>query len=73
MPKDKRAIGCRRIYTVKCKSDGILEQYKARLVAKGDDGIEKLTLKEKLTTQFEMKELGKLKYFLKIEVAYSKQ
>ncbi|RDX67461.1 hypothetical protein CR513_53665, partial [Mucuna pruriens] len=33
--KDKRAIGCRWIYIVKCKSDEILEQYKARLVAKG--------------------------------------
>ncbi|RDX78328.1 Copia protein, partial [Mucuna pruriens] len=180
-PKDKRVVGCRWIYTVKCKSDGTLERYKARLVAKGytqthgieyeetfapmakmntnlqqfdvknaffhgdleeevymeipsgfyshneknksprawferfvqamislgnrqsqgdhtlfikhsphgritlllvyvddmivigDDGIEKLTLKEKLATQFEMKELGKLKYFLGIEVAYSKQ
>ncbi|RDX79880.1 hypothetical protein CR513_39648, partial [Mucuna pruriens] len=38
-----------------------------------DDEIEKLTLKEKLTIQFKMKELGKLKYFLRIEVAYSKQ
>ncbi|RDY10983.1 Copia protein, partial [Mucuna pruriens] len=122
-PKDKRVVGYRWIYTMKCKSDGTRERYKARLVAKGytqtyginyeetfvpianmnisprswfgrfaqvlislgfrksqddmividDDGIEKLTLKEKLTTQFEMKELGKLKYFLRIEVAYSKQ
>ncbi|RDX71963.1 hypothetical protein CR513_48619, partial [Mucuna pruriens] len=193
-PKDKRAIGCRWIYIVKCKSDGTLERYKARLVAKGytqtygidyeetfapvakmntirviislvahfgwnlqqfdvknaflhgdleeevymeisprfyshneknkspqawfgrftqvmislayrqsqgdhtlfikhspngkltlllvyvddmivtdDDEIEKLNLKEKLATQFEMKELAKLKYFLRIEVAYSKQ
>ncbi|RDX67459.1 Copia protein, partial [Mucuna pruriens] len=38
-----------------------------------DDEIKQLTLKEKLTTQFQMKELGKLKYFLRIEVAYSKQ
>ena len=34
-PKDKKAVGCRWIYTVKCKSDSTLDQYKARLVAKG--------------------------------------
>ncbi|RDX62452.1 hypothetical protein CR513_59211, partial [Mucuna pruriens] len=34
-PNDKRVICCRWIYTVKCKSDGTLEQYKERLVAKG--------------------------------------
>ncbi|RDX79060.1 putative mitochondrial protein, partial [Mucuna pruriens] len=43
------------------------------MIVTSDDEIEKLTLKEKLTTQFEMKELGKLKYFLEIEVAYSIQ
>ncbi|RDX69547.1 hypothetical protein CR513_51331, partial [Mucuna pruriens] len=39
----------------------------------GDDEIEKITLKETLTTQCEMKELGKLKNFLGMGVAYSKQ
>ncbi|RDX75391.1 hypothetical protein CR513_44736, partial [Mucuna pruriens] len=43
------------------------------MIIAGDEEIEKLALKEKLPTQFEMKELGKLKYFLVIEVAYSKQ
>ena len=30
-------------------------------------------MKEKLVAQFEMKDLGKLKYFLGIKVAYSKK
>ncbi|RDX80817.1 putative mitochondrial protein, partial [Mucuna pruriens] len=33
--KDKRVVGCRWIYIVKCKFDGTLDQYKVRLVAKG--------------------------------------
>ncbi|RDX99738.1 Copia protein, partial [Mucuna pruriens] len=41
--------------------------------SQGDDEIEKLTLKGELATQFEMKELGKLKYFLGIDVTYFKQ
>ncbi|RDX98017.1 hypothetical protein CR513_19133, partial [Mucuna pruriens] len=43
------------------------------MIVTGDDEIEKLTLIENMATQFEMKELGKLKYFLGIEVTYSKQ
>ncbi|RDY06002.1 Copia protein, partial [Mucuna pruriens] len=43
------------------------------MIVIGDNEIEKITLKEKLVTQFEIKELGKLKYFLGIEVSYSKQ
>ena len=34
-PKDKKAVGCRWVYTVKYQVDGTLDRYKARLVAKG--------------------------------------
>ncbi|RDX96407.1 Copia protein, partial [Mucuna pruriens] len=40
------------------------------MIVTGDDKIEKLTLKEKLATQFEMKDLEKLKYFLGIKGSY---
>lgn len=43
------------------------------MIIAGDDETKKLVLKEKLATRFEIKELGKLKYILGIEVAYSKQ
>jgi len=43
------------------------------MIITGDDEIEKQTLRERLTAKFEMKDLGKLKYFLGIEVAYSRQ
>ncbi|GLR00174.1 hypothetical protein GCM10007863_45950 [Dyella mobilis] len=35
LPKGKRTVGCRWVYTVKLKADGTIERYKARLVAKG--------------------------------------
>ena len=34
-PKDKKAVGCRWVYTVKYLADGTLDWYKTRLVAKG--------------------------------------
>ncbi|KAE8705298.1 Mitogen-activated protein kinase kinase kinase YODA [Hibiscus syriacus] len=34
LPKGKRAVGCRWIFTVKYHSDGSVKRYKARLVAK---------------------------------------
>lgn len=42
------------------------------MIIVGDDELEKQTLRKRLVAQFEMKGLGKLKYFLGIEIAYSK-
>ena len=35
LPKQKRIVSCKWVFTVKCKVDGSMELYKARLVAKG--------------------------------------
>ncbi|KAL5754015.1 hypothetical protein ACOSP7_022235 [Xanthoceras sorbifolium] len=35
LPKDKQAVGCKWVFTVKHKADGSVKRYKARLVAKG--------------------------------------
>nr|GFB63307.1 putative copia-type protein [Tanacetum cinerariifolium] len=35
LPQGKKPVGCRWIFTIKYKPDGIVERYKARLVAKG--------------------------------------
>ena len=32
----KRLVGCKWVYTIKYKVDGLLKRYKARLVAKGN-------------------------------------
>ena len=33
--KDKKTVGCKWVFTVKCKVDGSVKRYKAGLVAKG--------------------------------------
>lgn len=43
------------------------------IIVTGNDEREKLELKDKLVQEFEIKELGRLKYFLGIEVAYSEK
>ncbi|BBN70448.1 hypothetical protein Prudu_1477S000700 [Prunus dulcis] len=35
LPRGKKAIGCRWVFTLKHKADGSIDRYKARLVAKG--------------------------------------
>ncbi|CAA7404778.1 unnamed protein product [Spirodela intermedia] len=56
LPKNKRIVGCRWVYTVKYNSDGSLERYKAKLVAKGYtqpydiDYVETFALLAKLDT-----------------------
>ncbi|CAI8590794.1 unnamed protein product [Vicia faba] len=51
----------------------ILLVYIDYIIIAGNDGFEKKNLRKELAAQFEMKDLGKLKYFLGMEVAYSKQ
>ena len=43
------------------------------IIVTGNDKKERQTLKQCLIKEFEIKELGMLKYFLRIKVAYSKQ
>ncbi|KAH9680958.1 retrovirus-related pol polyprotein from transposon RE1 [Citrus sinensis] len=35
LPEGKKPVGCRWVFTIKYKADGIVERFKARLVAKG--------------------------------------
>ncbi|KAH9658679.1 protein kinase domain-containing protein [Citrus sinensis] len=79
LPDGKTTVGCKWVFTVKYNSDGSLERYKARLVAKDDiiltrdDIVEMSRLKQNLAKEFEIKDLGQLKYFLGMEVARSKK
>nr|GEZ94248.1 putative ribonuclease H-like domain-containing protein [Tanacetum cinerariifolium] len=66
LPQGKKPVGCRWIFRVKYKPDGTVERYKAR-----NDEEEIKRLKEGLFAEFEMKDLGNLKYFLGIEILRS--
>ena len=35
LPHDKKQVGCKLVFTIKCNADGSVSRYNARLVAKG--------------------------------------
>ena len=35
LPKEKRIVGCKWVFSIKYYADGTIKRYKARLVAKG--------------------------------------
>ncbi|RVW29639.1 Retrovirus-related Pol polyprotein from transposon TNT 1-94 [Vitis vinifera] len=35
LPREKKVVGCKWVFTIKSKADGSVERYKARLVVKG--------------------------------------
>lgn len=51
----------------------VLLVYVDDIIMTGNDDKERQTLRQCLAKEFEIKELGRPKYFLGIEVAYSKQ
>ncbi|XP_039053458.1 uncharacterized protein LOC120195526 [Hibiscus syriacus] len=62
LPSDKKIVGCKWVFTTKFKPNGSI----------GDDSSEIKSLKEFISTEFELKDLGNLTYFLGMEVVRSK-
>ncbi|RVW43806.1 Retrovirus-related Pol polyprotein from transposon RE1 [Vitis vinifera] len=86
LPKEKKTVKCKWAFTIKCKPNGSIERYKARkgkivvlivyvddIILTGDDSLEIERLKKALTCEFEIKDLGPLRYFLGMEFARSKK
>ena len=48
LPKGKKTVGCKWIFTIKYKADGTIERHKARLVAKNLPKLMALTTKRPL-------------------------
>ncbi|KAI5335126.1 hypothetical protein L3X38_025259 [Prunus dulcis] len=86
LPRGKKVVGCKWVFTLKHKADGSIDRYKARLfdvknVFLHGDLNEEIcmdlppemqNLQKYLASKFEMMSLADLKHFLGIEVARSK-
>ena len=46
LPPGKKALGCKWVFRLKCKSDGTLERHKARLVVLGNKQTEGIDYSE---------------------------
>ncbi|EOY08066.1 Uncharacterized protein TCM_022381 [Theobroma cacao] len=87
LPSNCNVIGYKWVYKVKLNADGNVERYKARLVVKGYNQIKgfdhqdtfnpvgqrnnKSDVKEFLKSEFKLKDLGKVKYILGLEITRS--
>ena len=74
--KEFRYKKCQGDHTLFIKHFGVggvtaLLVYVDDIIVTGNDEREKYEVKQRLPKEFEINELGKLKYFLGIEVAYS--
>ena len=71
----KQSQGDNTLFIKHLIADGVTTflVYVGDIIVTETDEREKHEVKQRLTTEFEIKELGKLKYFLDIEVAYSTQ
>lgn len=71
----KQSQGDHTLFIIDSAAGGVtaLIVYVDDIIVTGDDPVEKDSLTKKLAAEFEIKELGKLKYFLGIEVAQSEK
>ncbi|KAA0060666.1 plant intracellular Ras-group-related LRR protein 6 [Cucumis melo var. makuwa] len=76
LPKGGKPVGCKWLFTLKYKADGILDRHKASHLEHSltdslplsSSKVEISQLKQRMGNEFEIKDLGNLKYFLGMEI-----